>query len=66
MKIEKLNITETLDKAKKLLDEEKQISPALKAMFELLLTIISLFAGRLSLTSRNSNKPPSTDLNRQK
>jgi len=66
VKIEKLNISETLDNAKKLLDEEKQISPALKAMFELLLTIITLITGRLSLTSRNSSKPPSTDLNRQK
>ena len=30
-------------------------------MFELLLTIISLMVGRLSLTSRNSSKPPSAD-----
>jgi transposase len=66
MKIEKFNIAETLDNAKKLLEEEKQISPALKAMIELLLTIIMLFAGRLSLTSRNSSKPPATDPNRQK
>lgn len=66
MKIENLNITETIDNAKKLLAEEKQISPALKVMFELLLTLISLFAGRLSLNSRNSSKPPTTDPNREK
>jgi transposase len=66
MKIEKFNITETLNNAKKLLEEEKQISPALKAMIELLLTIIMLFAGRLSLSSRNSSKPPAADPNRQK
>ena len=49
-----------------MLDAEKDISPAFRAMFELLLTIITLFTGRLSLTSRNSNKPPSDDPNRQK
>jgi transposase len=64
--IKDLNISETLSNAKKLLEEEKNISPALKAVVELLLTIITLFAGRLSLTSRNSNKPPSSDPNRQK
>jgi len=38
----------------------------LKAVIELLFTIISLFAGRLSQTSRNSSKPPSTDPNSKK
>lgn len=66
MNIKDLSISETLSNAKKLLDEEKNISPALRAMFELLLTIVTLFAGRLSLTSRNSSKPPSSDPNRQK
>jgi transposase len=66
MKIDKLKITETINNARKLLETETQISPALKAMFELLLTIIGLLAGRLSLTSRNSSKPPSADPNREK
>lgn len=66
MKLEKLNISETLNDARKLLEQEKHISPALKAIIELLFTIISLFAGRLSKTSRNSSKPPSTDPNRDK
>lgn len=66
MNIKDLNFSETLSNAKKLLDEEKNLSPALRAMFELLLTIITLFAGRLSLTSRNSHKPPSSDPNRKK
>ena len=66
MKIEKLNITDTIDNARKLLKTDQQISPALKAMFEMLLTIVMLFAGRLSLTSRNSSKPPSSDPNRKK
>lgn len=64
--IVKLNITETVEKAKKLLEADKQISPALKAMFEMLLVIIIMLAGRLGLTSKNSSKPPSTDPNRKK
>lgn len=66
MKIDKLNITDTVNNARALLEKDKQISPALKAMFEMLLTIVMLLAGRLSLTSRNSSKPPSGDLNRKK
>ncbi len=37
--IKDLNVSDTLCNAKKLLDEEENISPALRAMFELLLTI---------------------------
>jgi transposase len=35
-------------------------------MFEMLLMIISLLAGKLGLNSQNSSKPPSTDPNRKK
>lgn len=66
MKANKINITETVDSARKLLETDKQISPALRAMFEMLLMIISLLAGKLGLTSQNSSKPPSTDPNRKK
>ena len=62
----KINITETVDNARKLLETDKQISPALKAMFEMLLMIITLLATQLGLNSQNSSKPPSTDLNRKK
>lgn len=66
MKLEKINITETIENARKLLKTDKQVSPALRAMFEMLLMIITLFAVRLGLNSQNSNKPPSTDPNRKK
>lgn len=66
MKLEKLNINDSINNARKLLETEKQISPALKAMIEMLLTIVILLAGRLSLSSRNSSKPPSSDQNRKK
>lgn len=66
MKLDKINITETIENARKLLETDKQVSPALKAMFEMLLMIITLFAARLGLNSQNSSKPPSTDPNRKK
>lgn len=66
MRIENYNITDTIDKAKTLLDSEKGTPPALKAMFEVLLIIIGLLVARLSLNSRNSSTPPSTDFNRNK
>lgn len=64
--LNKINIAETLDSAKKLLDSDKKVSPALRAMFELLLTIIALLAGKISMTSRNSSKPPSSNPNLKK
>jgi len=66
VKFDKVNITETLNSAKLLLETEENISPAMRVMFQLLITIISLFASRLSLTSKNSSKPPSMDPNRDK
>jgi transposase len=42
------------------------ISSALRAMFEVLLLLISILAGRALLNSGNSSKPPSSDLNRKK
>lgn len=66
VKADKINITETLDNARKLLKTDKQISPALRTMFEMLLMIITLLSEKLGLNSQNSSKPPSTDPNRQK
>jgi transposase len=63
---DKINITETVESARKLLEADKKISPALRAMFEMLLMIITLLAGKLGLNSQNSSKPPSTDPNRKK
>lgn len=66
MNSDKFNITETIENTRKLLDTDKQISPALKAMVEMLLIIITLLTGKLGLNSQNSSKPPSTDPNRKK
>lgn len=66
VKADKINITETLDNARKMLEADKQVSPALRAMFEMLLMIITLLSGKLGLNSKNSSNPPSTDPNRKK
>jgi transposase len=66
MKIENIDVNKTVDDARKLLEEDKNISPALKSMFNLLLVIITLLVNRLGLNSRNSSKPPSNDPNREK
>jgi len=66
MKLNKLSIIETIGNARNLLATDQQISPALKAMVEILLVIITVLAGRLGLNSDNSSKPPSADPNRKK
>ena len=66
MKLSKVNVTNTIEEVSSLLEKEKRISPVLKAAIQLLLTIVTLFAERLSLNSSNSSKPPSTDPNRKK
>jgi len=65
LKIENINISEAVKSAEILLKREK-LSPALKAMFQLLLTIVTLLVNRLNLNSSNSSKPPSSDPNRKK
>jgi len=64
--IENIDVLATAEKIKKLLKKEKDISPALHSMIELLLLVVSLLVKRLSKNSRNSSKPPSSDPNREK
>ena len=66
MTIENIDIEVTLQKAGKLLSEEKGLSPAMRSMVELLVLLITLLVGRLNRNSRNSSKPPSSDPNRQR
>ena len=61
MKVDNIDVNKTIENAKKLLEEEKNISPALKAIIEILFVIITLFIDRLSRNSKNSSQPPSED-----
>lgn len=66
MKIENIDIQAAIEKAQALIREDKQISSAVRSMFEILILIITLLANRLNLNSTNSSKPPSSDPNRQR
>lgn len=60
------NIKETINSAKSLLAKEKNISPALRSVIQLLLTFMQAMLERISLNCKNSSKPPSSDPNRLK
>ena len=66
MKIENIDIEATIEKARRLVAEDKNLSAATQSMFEIMILIISLLANRLNLNSTNSSKPPSSDPNRKK
>ena len=66
MKIEAINVEETIESTRKLLAEDPSVSPALKSSIELLLMLITLLLNQLGLNSSNSSKPPSSDPNRKK
>ena len=66
VEINKANIGETINKAKKLLKKEPNISPSLRVVFELILVLMQSMIERLSINSGNSSKPPSSDPNRKK
>ena len=66
MKIDNIDIQATIEKAQRIIREDKQLSAASKSMFEILILVISLLASRLNLNSKNSSKPPSSDPNREK
>ena len=66
MKLENIDIDDTLKEVEYLLSQEKNLSPTLHAMIKLLITMLKLSSNRMGLNSRNSSKPPSTDPNRLK
>src|SRR6266568_374159 len=66
MKLDKISVNETLNKAESLLKEEQGLTPAIRAMFAILILLIRGFAGRLSINSNNSSTPPSTDKKRKR
>lgn len=66
MKIEDIDVDAALNSVKALLREEKGLSPALRSSLEVLLVLVTLLLNRITLNSNNSNKPPSTDPNRNK
>ena len=66
MKIDTININDTIEKAKALMAKEPNLSPALKAVINMLFVIVSMLIGKHTKNSKNSSIPPSQDPNRAK
>jgi len=60
------SVNNTIRQVEELLDQEKSISPALKAAIKILITLMSILANRLNINCKNSSKPPSEDKNRKR
>jgi len=61
-----MNITNSIEEARVLLANEKNISSALRVSIELILTLVTLIVNKKGLNSKNSSIPPSQDPNREK
>jgi len=61
-----INITNSIEEARTLLAQEKNIGSALRVSIELILTLITLMVNKKGLNSKNSSIPPSQDPNRKK
>jgi len=61
-----ININNSIEEAKALLAQEKNISSALRVSIELILTLVTLMVAKKGLNSKNSSVPPSQDPNREK
>ncbi len=59
--VDNIDVDATVKKVQQLLAEESQLSPALRSTLEVLILVVQLLVNRLSLSSRNSSLPPSTD-----
>lgn len=66
MTVEQIDVSAAVEKIKRLLEEEKNLSPAFKASVELLILVVSLLTNRLGRNSQNSSLPPSQDPHRKK
>lgn len=66
MKIDRIDVDAAIDNARELIDQEKDLSPALRSALGVLLLLVTVLLNRSTLNSKNSSKPPSSDPNRKK
>ena len=64
MTIENIDVTAALKNAKKILSKDEKISSSTAAVFQLLISIVTILLNQKNLNSRNSSKPPSQDPHR--
>ncbi|GHV80746.1 hypothetical protein AGMMS49944_25370 [Spirochaetia bacterium] len=63
----KESIQDIIENARKQIAEEKNLSPAIRATFDVLIALLSLLVEkRIPKNSKNSSIPPSADPNREK
>lgn len=66
MTIDSIDVDKAIQNAKAMIAAEADLSPGLKSALDVLLVLVTVLVNRVSLTSRNSSKPPSSDPNRIK
>lgn len=66
MTIQGINVEQALENAKKAIDQDTSLSASTRAVFEVLIVLITALLGRAQRNSRNSHTPPSADPNRPK
>jgi transposase len=66
MRIEGIEVERAIESVKKVLDQEAALSSESRASLETLLSLVTVLLNRITLNSKNSSKPPSTDPNRKK
>jgi len=66
LKIESIDVDAAINNVKQLLDEDPNLSPALKSAMEVLILLVLALLNRTTLNSKNSSQPPSSDPNRLK
>lgn len=66
MKLDGIDIDSTLKEMGSVLSNENDLSPALRSLIGVLILLVKLLSHRMGLNSRNSSKPPSSDINRPK
>lgn len=66
MTLEKIDINAAIAEAEKLLKDDQQITPPVRAVMSVLLLVIKLLMAKAGMNSRNSSIPPSQDQNRKR
>ena len=66
MKIESIDVEATIKNTRTLLENDPDVSPALRSSMEVLLMLVTVLINQLGLNSQNSSKPPSSDPNRKR
>jgi transposase len=64
--VDDIDTAQAIAEVKRLLQEDKSLSPALRTAIEVMIFLVTVLTNRLALNSRNSSKPPSSDFGQGK